>query len=459
MPSLNAIMDNSLSGMFLARIALQTVSHNIANANTPGFSRQDVLVAARQPLNLSYGQLGRGVQIEQVRRLTDSFLQQKQRAQGARLESYTQIDSTLQEVEAILGSVSSDHLGASLTAFFNAWSDLATPPINSSLKQAVVSAAQAVVTDFQSTASSLNDLERSLNDGLGREVTNLNSLLREVADLNNQILYVESASAAANDLRDQRDAAILEVSKLAKVSVLERDDGTVDLVLSGRTVVTRANAETLELRRVFVDGSERAEIVAARSQSAVTLAEGKLQGMIAARDEHVRALRDRLDDLANLLADRVNALHTQGRTASSSGLLFFTGDSAGTLALNPALVAGPASAELVASSRSGLEGDNDIAREIAALASEPLETGGSESLLDRYNTLIVDTASSRSGYQFLLENQQNVVETVEGRLEAIRGVSLDEEGANLVRYQNAYDAAARVVTVAAEMFETLLTMI
>lgn len=459
MPSLNAIMDNSLSGMFLARIALQTVSHNIANANTPGFSRQDVLVAARQPLNLSYGQLGRGVQIEQVRRLTDSFLQQKQRAQGARLESYTQIDSTLQEVEAILGSVSSDHLGASLTAFFNAWSDLATPPINSSLKQAVVSAAQAVVTDFQSTASSLNDLERSLNDGLGREVTNLNSLLREVADLNNQILYVESASAAANDLRDQRDAAILEVSKLAKVSVLERDDGTVDLVLSGRTVVTRGNAETLELRRVFVDGSERAEIVAARSQSAVTLAEGKLQGMIAARDEHVRALRDRLDDLANLLADRVNALHTQGRTASSSGLLFFTGDSAGTLALNPALVAGPASAELVASSRSGLEGDNDIAREIAALASEPLETGGSESLLDRYNTLIVDTASSRSGYQFLLENQQNVVETVEGRLEAIRGVSLDEEGANLVRYQNAYDAAARVVTVAAEMFETLLTMI
>lgn len=459
MPSLNAIMDNSLSGMFLARIALQTVSHNIANANTPGFSRQDVLVAARQPLNLSYGQLGRGVQIEQVRRLTDSFLQQKQRAQGARLESYTQIDSTLQEVEAILGSVSSDHLGASLTAFFNAWSDLATPPINSSLKQAVVSAAQAVVTDFQSTASSLDDLERSLNDGLGREVTNLNSLLRQVADLNNQILYVESASAAANDLRDQRDAAVLEVSKLAKVSVLERDDGTVDLVLSGRTVVTRGNAETLELRRVFVDGSERAEIVAARSQSAVTLAEGKLQGMIAARDEHVRALRDRLDDLANLLADRVNALHTQGRTASSSGLLFFTGDSAGTLALNPALVAGPASAELVASSRSGLEGDNDIAREIAALASEPLETGGSESLLDRYNTLIVDTASSRSGYQFLLENQQNVVETVEGRLEAIRGVSLDEEGANLVRYQNAYDAAARVVTVAAEMFETLLTMI
>jgi len=459
MPSLNAIMDNSLSGMFLARIALQTVSHNIANANTPGFSRQDVLVSARQPLNLTYGQIGRGVQIEQVRRLTDSFLQQKQRTQAARLESYAQIDSTLQEVEAVLGSVSSDHLGASLTAFFNAWSDLATPPINSSLKQAVVSAAQAVVTDFRSTASSLDDLERSLNDGLEREVTNLNSLLRQVADLNNQILYVESASAAANDLRDQRDAAILEVSKLAKVSVLEREDGTVDLVLSGRTVVTRGNAEALELRRVVADGDERAEIVAARSQTAVTLAEGKLQGMIAARDEHVRALRDRLDGLASLLADRVNALHTQGRTAGSSGLLFFTGDSASTLALNPALTAGPASAELVAASRSGLEGDNDIAREIAALATEPLTPGGSESLLDRYNTLIVDTASSRSSYQFLLENQRNVVETVEGRLEAIRGVSLDEEGANLVRYQNAYDAAARVVTVAAEMFETLLTMI
>jgi flagellar hook-associated protein 1 len=456
MGGLTSIMDTSLSGMYLARLALQTVSHNIANANTPGFSRQEVLVTARLPQQLAYGSLGRGAQVDQIRRLTDSFLQQKQRTQEARLASYDQIDSNLREIEAIFGSVSNDHLGTSLGAFFNAWSDLATPPINSSLKQAVVSSAQSLVTDVRATASSLDDLEQSMNDGLSREIDNLNSLLRQVGDMNRQILYVESSQGTANDLRDQRETLILEVSKLTRVSVLERDDGTVDLVLKGRTVVTRAEVELLQLRRDTTTSGETASVVTASGQVPVTLDEGKLQGMITARDDHIREARTRLDDLAVTLIKKVNELHTQGRTARSSGILFFTGDSASTLSLNAAIVN---DFDLVATSRSGLEGDNDIAQEIATLASQPLSGEGSKSLMDRYNALIVDMASQRSSFQFLLENQQNVVETLTGRLDSIRGVSLDEEGANLVRYQNAYEAAARVVTAAADMFQTLIDMV
>jgi flagellar hook-associated protein 1 FlgK len=240
------------------------------------------------------------------------------------------------------------------------------------------------------------------------------------------------------------------------VSALEREDGTVDVIIKGRTVVTRGQAEQLMLRRVTTSAGEAAEIVTQSSRAPVALDEGKLQGMIDARDTQVNGARARLDDLARLLIERVNALHTQGRTATSSGLLFFTGDSASTIALNPSIAANP---DLIASSRSGLEGDNDIAQAIAALATEPLSAGGSESLLDRYNALIVDLASRRGSYQFLLENQQNVVSTVEGNLESVRGVSLDEEGANLVRYQNAYEASARVVTTVAALFETLLEMV
>lgn len=442
--------------MYLARLALQTVSHNIANANTPGFSRQEVLVTARLPQQLAYGSLGRGAQVDRIRRLTDAFLQQKQRTQEARLASYGQVDSSLGEIEAIFGSVSNDHLGTSLGAFFDAWSDLGTPPFDNSLKQAVVSSAQRLVTDIKSTASSLNDLEKSMNDGLSHEIDNLNSLLRQVGDLNRQILYVETSQGDANDLRDQREALILEVSKLTKVSVLERDDGTVDLVLKGRTIVTRGEVELLQLQRDATATGETASIVTASGQMPVTLDEGKLQGMITARDDHIREARARLDDLAANLIERVNALHTQGRTASSSGILFFTGDSASNIALNNTIVD---NSNLVATSRSGLEGDNDIAQEIAALASQPLGAEGSQSLMDRYNALIVDMASQRSSFQFLLQNQQNVVDTLAGRLDSVRGVSLDEEGANLVRYQNAYEAAARVVTAASDMFQTLLDMV
>ncbi len=456
MSSLASIMDSSLSGMFYARVALQTVSHNIANANTPGFSRQEVLASAKLPLQLSYGSLGRGVSVEQVRRLTDSFLLQKQRTQSARLASYDQIDSQLREVEAIFGSVNDDHLGSSLTDFFNAWSSLATPPITSSFKTAVAEAAKKLVTDLRSTASSLDELERSLNDNLERGIADLNSKLQQVADLNRQILYVESASGTTNDLRDQRDLLVAGISELTKVSVLERDDGTVDLVVRGRTVVSRGEVHALALRRDTTGDGEQASVVTQDSGVAVPLDEGSLRGMMTARDEHVGEARRRLDDLAATLIERVNGLHTQGRTASSSGILFFTGDSAATIALNPALDGDPA---LIATSRSGLDGDNDIARAIADLATTPLAGEGSQSLMDRYNAMIVDVASQRSSYAFLLENQQNVVETLTARIESVRGVSLDEEGANLVRFQNAYDAAARVVTAAAAMFDTLLEMV
>jgi flagellar hook-associated protein 1 FlgK len=456
MSSLASIMDASLSGMLYARVAMQTVSHNIANANTPGFSRQDVLAAAKRPLQLAYGSLGRGVSVEQVRRLTDAFLLQKHRTQSSRMASYEQVDGALGEIEAIFGSVSNDHLGKSLTEFFNAWSDLAAPPINDSLKPYVVTKAQSLVTDLRSTDSSLRELERSLNDDLAREVANLNGLLAQVADLNRQILYVESSAAEANDLRDQRDVLIDEVSRLARVSVLERDDGTVDLIIRGRTVVTRGEAQALELRRDFGEAGETASIVTREGGVPVELDEGKLQGLIEARQSQVTMARERLDELAGLLIARVNELHTQGRTAGSSGILFFTGDSAATIALNPAIAT---DYDLVATSRSGLEGDNDIARAIANLATQPLDGEGSLSLMDRYNALVVDLASERSSFQFLLENQRNVVETLTARIESVRGVSLDEEGANLVRFQNAYEASARVVTAATEMFDTLLNMI
>ncbi len=456
MSSFNSIMDTSLSGMFLARVALQTVSHNIANANTPGFSRQDVVLSARRPLQMAYGTLGRGAQIEQVRRLTDAFLLEKHRSQTARLAGYEQLDGALGEVEAIFGSTDNDHLGTSLNAFFNAWSDLATPPVNQALKQGVASAARALATDLRATAAALTELERSLNDGIARELQDVNALLRQVAALNGQVLQSESQGGNANDLRDQRDQLLVQLSRLTRVSVLEREDGTLDVVLKGRTVVTRAHAEQLVLQRVMDGQGERAQIVTQANHGPVEMDEGKLQGMIAARDGHVRGARERLDALARLLIDRVNHLHGQGQTARGAGLLFFTGDSAATIALSTALEQDP---DLIATSRSGLPGDNDLALAIAALATQPLVEGSAETLLDRYNGLIIDLASQRGSAQFLLQNQQNVVETILSRLESVRGVSLDEEGANLLRFQHAYEASARVVTAAAEMFKTLLEMV
>jgi len=456
MGSLASIMDTSLSAMFAARAAIQTVGHNIANVNTPGFSRQEVLLGARRPDVLSIGVLGRGVDVTGIRRLTDDFLLANHRTQSARLASYTQVDLTLQEIEGVFGSVDNDHLGDAITNFFNAWSDLATPPANPAMKQAVLSAAQNMVADFHAVDNSLTDLDNSLISTVEREVANLNDLLAEVADLNGQIQVTGAGNAAANDLLDRRDYVLGEISKLAKVDTLPRTNGVVDVILAGRTVVSRDNVLPLAVdRTVLAEGGSEVSIVIGESRSRVDLPDGKLAGLIISREEQVRFARQELDAIAGLIAEKVNELHVQGRSGDSGGLAFFTGDSAQDLAINPAILD---DYNRIVTSRSGADGDNDIALEIAALLNTPVEGGSGLSISDSYRTVIIQVAAQRSRYEFLVENQDNMVVAVEARLEAVRGVSLDEEGANLIKFQNSYDAAARVITTVQDLFDTLLNL-
>jgi flagellar hook-associated protein 1 FlgK len=456
MSSLSSIMDTSLSAMFAARVSLGTVAHNIANASTPGYSRQEVVFAARQPVRFTYGSLGRGVTIQNVRRMTDEFLLANQRAQSARLAGFAEVDAALQEIESVLGSVDSDVLGEALNQFFNAWSDLATPTYQPTLKQTVVKAAQNLTTTFRAIDGNLGDLMRNLQGSLLQELDGFNGILQQVAELNGMIVGQELGSNEANDLRDRREALILQASALAEVSVLEREDGTVDLIMDGRTLVTRNQAQALAGEWQKNEGEYALTIMTAQTRRPVSLAPGSLQGLLAAADDHVQQMRTGLDDLARLICEKVNELHVQGVSGGQAGLAFFTGDGAATLALNSVIAD---DFTRVATSRSGLSGDTDIARAIADLANAPLAGEGTASLTETYRSLQTDLASRRSSFQFMVENQNNLVDSVTARLESVRGVNLDEEGANMVRLQNAYDAAARVVTTVQELFDTLLEMV
>ncbi len=456
MSGLNSIMDTSLSAMFAAQAGLATTSNNIANANTPGYSRQTVMVAARRPEIMPYGSIGRGVEIQGIRRMQDQFLLHNLRAQNARLSSYTATDSTLFEIENILGSVDNDHLGDSLTNFFNSWAALAQPPIDTSLKQDVITSGISLVNDFHAIDQSLNDLDASIEKDIENEITNLNSLLDQVADMNKQIMASETNGQPANDLRDQRDYIITEISKIAEVSVIERDDGSKDIVLAGRTMVARDSVSHFQSTYTATDSGYELTIVTNGRRQQVALSTGKLQGLLESRDIQVNDVRERLDAVAKQLIDEVNELHSQGRTPISSGQTFFTGDGMGNIDINPALVANP---DMVAMGRSGADGDAELAQAIADLASAGLAGPGSRSITDNYRSLLTDIASKRAGFEMMVSNQQNVVASLESRMASVTGVSLDEEGANMVRYQNSYNAAAKVISTVQEMLDTLMNMV
>lgn len=456
MPGLNSIMDTSLSALFAAQAGLATTGHNIANANTAGYSRQDVQLAARRPDMTAVGAIGRGVEIEGIRRIQDEFLLNNLRSQLARGESYSSVDSALSEVESILGSIDNDHLGDSLSRFFSSWNALAQPTITPVLKENVISAAKALVTDMHSINESLTALETNIEASIQLEIGNLNRLLTQVADLNRQIMAAETTGDPANDLRDQRDLLITQVSAIAEVSVHEREDGTKDVILAGRTMVARDSVTLFESAYEQTSDGYRMTVVTNGTKQAVRLSTGKLEGLLSSRDVHLAGVREQLDGVARKMIEDVNALHTQGRTLTSSGLQFFTGDSLHTIGVNPELLAKPS---LIATGRTTAAGDNELALAIANLGNLSSGTTDTRTVNDVYRALLTDLASNRSTYEFMVENQQSVVASLTSKLASVSGVSLDEEGAAMVRYQNSYNAAAKIVATVQEMYDTLMNMV
>ena len=453
--SLNAVMDSSLTAMFMAQAGMSTTSHNIANANTPGYSRQMNMLAARRPLSFPFGAIGQGVDVVTIRRSQDQFLLNSLRTQMSKQSSYGAVDSTLYEIEQILGSIDNDHLGIAMDGFFTSWSELATAPTDPTLKAAVVAKAMTLVADFHNMNAGLDDLAQGLDDQIEGEITSLNVMLQQIGELNGQIMAVEVGGQPANDLRDQRDYVVNQLSAIAAVTVDERDDGSLDIILGGRTMVVRDSVQHFTTAHRATSDGYRMDVVTEGHLVDVVLPDGRLRGLLESRDTHVTNFREDMDRVASVLINAVNELHVQGTTGSSSGQLFFTGDSMYTIDVSAMLQSNP---EFVATSRSGEAADTDIANEIAAL-HDRAAPGEDLTVGDHYRSTLVNIASKRSTFEFLVNNQTNAVTAVEQKIASVAGVSLDEEAANMVRYQNTYAAAARVISTVQEMFDTLVNMI
>jgi flagellar hook-associated protein 1 FlgK len=324
------------------------------------------------------------------------------------------------------------------------------------MKTNVVARSVSLVADFHSIDESLSALEANIESSIQLEIGNLNRLLKQIADMNRQIMTSETSGEPANDLRDQRDLLITQVSAIAEVSVHEREDGTKDIILAGRTMVSRDSVTLFESTYEKSDDGYRMTIVTGGTKHGIRLSTGRLEGLLTSRDVHISGVREKLDGVARKLIEEVNALHTQGRTANSSGMPFFTGDNMHTIGLNTAIANNP---QLIATGRTTAPGDNEIALAIANLGNVSSGASGDLTVNDVYRDLLTELASNRSTYVFMVDNQQNVVASLESKLASVSGVSLDEEGASMVRYQNSYQAAAKVITTVQELYDTLLNMV
>ena len=447
-------LDVAVSGMFVSQLATQVVNHNIANANTPGYSRQALRIGSHVPLAVSYGAIGRGAQSQGVVRSQNEFLQQQVVEQSALLGDYEAMDETLRSIEQIMGSMDDDRLGTAMNDFFASWSDLATPPMTDGKRTSVVKQAERLALQFNEIDDALGTLERDTRMSYEAYVGEVNMILDQVAELNGQIVANTVGSQKPNDLMDQRDQLLDELSSIARFTTVQRDDGTADVILEGRSLVTRSNVNHLRVEEYDLpDGSVgRRAVFGGRSPVEVPFQSGALAGYQRMSNEIIPELRGRIDELAAKVIDQVNALHEQGVTDGGTGVSLFMGDSAATMSVNTAVVN---NVHLVATGRTGSEGDNELALMIAELGTS-LQEGEDQTLNERYSQMIVEVATERGTYDSLRTGQESIVQAARGRLEAERGVNLDEELANLVMFQRTYEANARVVQTVNSMLDTLV---
>lgn len=450
-------LDIAIRSLMAQQHAVNTASHNIANANTPGFSRQRVRLEAMPGLAASPGipSAGGGVDSLSVRRVRDVFVDYQIRLANQAAGRFEARASSLQKAELVVNEPSDNGLRAVLSQFWNSWRDLANQPESSAARTAVIQAGGTMTSTATRIYESFVRLRGEADARVIQDVTEINGLTANIANLNEQIARMSAVGDQSSDLRDTRDLAMEQLSRLIDIQYVDRADGRIDVFVGGHTLVTSgtsyaitgvANAGNLN----FVDLRFQAD------NTAVVVTDGELRGLLDQRDGD---LVNRITDLNALLGQvitDVNAAHAAGFGLDGlTGRAFFTGTNASNIAVNP-VVSANTNAVAASTTLAGVPGNAGNANAISALQYAKPLLGATATYDEFYQSFISSLGSTSRQFEQLDVSQSILLEHLTQVRESASGVNLDEEMVQLMSYQRAYEAASRLVSVIDEMLDTLI---
>jgi flagellar hook-associated protein 1 len=459
---INRLVDIGKSALFTAQQAITVAGHNIANVNTPGFSRQQVSLAENRPENGSPGQIGTGVHAESIRRSYDSFIEGQLLASRERLGEFTASSNALARLEPLFGDANNQGIGAGLNEFFGALQDVATNPNDLSARTVLLSKATALAGRFNQSAADLTAAQEFLDRQVGQTITDVNRLTSQIANLNTEIVRAESTGQQANDLRDARGVVLANLGELIEISSIEDTTGQLT-VFAGRGHILVDKERTYQLVAVqdlsnngLLDVQYDAGAGPTTSVAPV-IQSGRLKGLLDVRDQTIPTLRTSLDTLASEVVTQVNQQHRLGfGLDASTNQDFFapTGTTASTIAVSVANAR-----QIAASSTAiGVPGNSANALALAGLRNRDTVAFGNVTFQEYYSTIAGSFGSAAQGADGNLKAQETLHGQLTSHRAAVSGVSMDEELANLLQYQRSFDAASRMIIVADELFQTILSL-
>ncbi len=469
MPGFGGILSIARSGLSTSQTAVQIASHNIANANTEGYSRQREVLSARSPETTPQGVFGTGVMLASVQRQRDGMLDQEFRDSTSQAGAYRTRSELLQRIEHVFGEPSDTGLASTMDKFYSSWSELASDPSNASARTAVQQNGAALARTLNSMASQVSALSAETTVKAQASVTDINRIAKQVADLNGQIVSMESGGATAGDLRDQRDLLLDDLSSMASTRVIEGLNGSVQVLLGTVSLVDGTAAKQIQLTNA---GSVLGYKIAGSPDSIRSIG-GTLGALQDVHNTDIGNVTTALDTLAAGLVKDTNDLHRTGwsPTAGLAGnwppaagpygsqVDFFdaTAGNATAARIKLSATVSANAGSIAAGTAFGEPGDNSLALSIAGLrdtAPSAIDTNfGSD-----YRTLVGSVAGQLSQANNSTTVYGTLTDQANQRRTAVFGVSVDEELIQIMRQQQAYAAASKIIKTVDEMMQTLLSL-
>jgi flagellar hook-associated protein 1 FlgK len=447
------------------RKAIDVTGHNLANVNTPGYTRQRLLIESTTVDGGAWGPIGTGSEGVKV-------VQLQHETAGRQLQTEASIEGSLSVKQDALQQAlvflqeSIDRNGANgtntkgisqgLADFFAAAQSVATNPGSMAEREVMLQKAQELATKFNNADSRLASLQQGLSDRVTSDVGQANGLLQEIAKLNESIVAEEALTPGyANDLRDTRQLKLEALSNLVKIDASEQENGAVNVSIAGHLMVDgREVAGSLE---TFTAGDGSLQVRASGQSILLPLTGGSIHGALSVRDTELANLRSDINLLASTLISEVNAVHSVGFGLNgSTGANFFTGANAAEIAVNTDLLRDPAL--LQASGVSGEAGNNQVALAIHGINQRTHAALGNLTFSGKQAQTVAAFGQEVAIAKSDLADQKTISQFVRNQRDSISGVSIDEEMTNLIMFQKAFQASAKIISTADEMLATILEM-
>ncbi|MBL0533915.1 lateral flagellar hook-associated protein LfgK [Aeromonas dhakensis] len=437
-----SLLNIGFSGLNSAQIALNITAQNIANVNTIGYSRQEAMMGSLS----GFGRLdnGQGVEVTGVRRITDDYLvSQHWRSRSATGASYS-FHQYINTTEQLLGSESMN-IAKGLDSFFASLSAALDSPETPAQRSQIVSSAGALTNRFGQLNESMLTQEKQIDDQLNSTVSQVNSYLKQVAELNTQISEQASKGVNTSVLEDSREQIVRELSTFMEVRVNRQSDGSFSLSLpQGQPLVLAGSSSTLSLA-----GDKLSLSFGPQSFDIPKLHGGSLAGVMEYRTTVLRPLRDELNQIAKKLADDFNAKQGGGVDLHGNpGKPLFTYDP-----LNPSgtlkIADGFTGDDLAFAKAGGGSGDNRNLQDLLTIKDDQY---------DAYSALLGRMAVQSGQAKATMTADANMEKQLATKLSSVSGVNTDEEGIKIMAYTKAYQANAKVISTSEQLFTSILNM-